>query len=239
MSQLVEPIEIFEPDDLTQPPRADFDYRPVPILAPVALFLGFISGFAYFFIFAIPFAVVGTMVGTVAFWQVSRSNGALGGRVIAGLGLTMSAMLLVISSALHAYTVATEVPEGYQRLHFARDIATKGFVNANGRQSHHSDIVKLNDQKIFLKGYMYPMGKKDGLTDFILVKDNQECCFGGEPKLTDMVLIKMKEGTTAKFYTSLVSVAGTFKARDPMQGGNLKPVFTLDATHVSPSRTPF
>lgn len=239
MSQVIEPLEISGPDDLTQPPRADFGYRPVPILAPVALFLGVCSVVSLFSIFAIPIAVVGTMVGTVAFWQVSRSNGALGGRVIAGLGLVASALFLVSSSALHAYAAATEVPEGYQRLHFGRDIAKKGFVFANGRQSHHSDIVKLDDQKIFLKGYMYPTGQTEGLTGFILVKDNQECCFGGEPKLTDMVLIKMKDGMTAKFYRSLVSVAGTFKARDPMQGGNLNPVFTLDATHFSPSRTPF
>jgi hypothetical protein len=239
MSQVVEPPELSDQDVVAEPARAEFGYRPVPVLAPVALFLGVTSVVSLFTIFAIPIALVGTLVGTVAFWQIKRANGDLGGRLIAILGLAASALFLISSSALHAYSAATEVPEGYQRLYFDRDIAKKGFVVSNGRRWHHPDIVKLDDHKVFLKGYMYPTGQTEGLKSFILVKDNQQCCFGGQPELTDMILITMTNEQAAKYYGSLVSVAGTFKARDPMRGGNLHPVFTLDATHFSPSRTPF
>ena len=39
-------------------------------------------------------------------------------------------------------------------------------------------IEKLTDAKIRIRGYMLPSFQQSGLTQFVLVRDNMQCCFG-------------------------------------------------------------
>jgi hypothetical protein len=89
------------------------------------------------------------------------------------------------------------------------------------------------------KGYMYPEGRPDGISTFILCRDNGQCCFGGQPKLTDMIKVKMADGRTAQFSDHMVSVAGIFRLRDLRKAGNLEPAFELEATHFGPAKTSY
>ena len=50
----------------------------------------------------------------------------------------------------------------------------------------------LDGQRIFIKGYMYPTKELEGLNSFLLVKDTGQCCFGGNPAITDMIMVTME-----------------------------------------------
>jgi hypothetical protein len=79
-------------------------------------------------------------------------------------------------------------------------------------ESMFTDRVKtLFDRKIRLRGYMYPTLRKRGLKQFVLVRDNMECCFGPGAALYDCVLVTMAEGATAKYSIYPVAVEGTFR----------------------------
>ena len=39
-------------------------------------------------------------------------------------------------------------------------------------------IEKLGSAKIRIRGYILPSFQQSGLTQFVLVRDNMECCFG-------------------------------------------------------------
>ena len=66
-------------------------------------------------------------------------------------------------------------------------------------------------QKIFIKGYMYPTQDTRGLKTFLLVKDNAQCCFGGNPKINDMILVTMQNGKGVDYHQGLLmSVGGVF-----------------------------
>ena len=63
--------------------------------------------------------------------------------------------------------------------------------------------------------------------------------FGGQPKLTDMIKVRMPQGMTATYDSNMVSVAGVFRLRDLRRAGNLEPAFELDATHFGPAKTSY
>lgn len=227
-----------------RPARGEFDYRPVPALAPVALILGIASalsllGLALTLIVAVP----GLIVGLVAFVKIRRSQGELGGSKMAVTGLLLSAVFLTAGVAKDRYLYHTEVPEGHIRVNFPKDIAEKGFVFENGRRKLHPDVEKLEGRKVFLKGYMWNTTATTGISEFLLLKDNGQCCFGGKPKATDMIIVRVEDPRGVDKKAGLVAVAGTLECRPenrPMNpDGTGAPVYFLKATHFGRALTPY
>ena len=215
--------------------RVDFDYRPVPVSAPVAAVLGVLGLTAFLAAFGLLLAAAGLVVSLLAWRAVKKTDG--GGLWLAFAGLGLSLVGLIGGAASHAYAYQTEVPEGHVRLDFTKDISEVA-VAPTGDLSPL--VEKLDGTPVFLKGYMYPdpSGRERDLSRFIFVKDSGECCFGGKPKLTDMIQVSMS-GDTADYYAGLVSVAGTFKLRPAGGRGELDPIFELTAVRAEPARTSF
>ena len=77
-----------------------------------------------------------------------------------------------------------------------------------------SDRVRsLNGKKVKLSGFILPAStyKQTGIERFVLVRDNQECCFGPGASLFDCVYVQMVGGNTAEFAVRPVTVEGKFK----------------------------
>lgn len=237
MSQLVS--EFQDAADSRRVPDHSFDefeYRPVPPLAPITMFLGVCGIAGYAGIPALSISFAGIVTGLLCLWQIWRSEGALGGRVVARIGLATSAFCFASGSALHAYTYVTEVPEGYQRVSF-NWLSKQPPKLAREGVEVTPEVAELDGKPIFIKGYMYPTRQQTGLTEFVLVKDTGQCCFGGNPKLTDMVVVKFNDGKTIDGMPInhkdqiLVSVSGTFHAGAVSQSGELTAIYTIDGTH--------
>lgn len=75
-------------------------------------------------------------------------------------------------------------------------------------------IRALDGQHIRIRGYILPTAQKRGIKQFVLVRDNQECCFGPGAALFDCILVEMQPGKTAEFSIRPVAVAGTFRIRE-------------------------
>jgi hypothetical protein len=75
-------------------------------------------------------------------------------------------------------------------------------------------ITALDDQPIRIRGFILPTAQKRGLKQFVLVRDNQECCFGPGAALFDCILVEMQPGKTAEFSIRPVAVSGTFAIRE-------------------------
>jgi len=219
----------------------EFDYRPVPVIAPATFVLGILSSIGLMGYFGLFFGLVGTILGIVSIVKIRRSCGELSGQLVAWIGCVLSFLFLVSGSTLHAYTYATEVPDGYQRVNFYRDISKKGFAVQNGRPDFHPDVKALDNKPIFIKGYMYPTRQTESLGNFLLVKDSGECCFGGQPQMTDMMMVHMQGGKTVDYKPGMVAVAGVFHCR-PVKGlseVNQNPVYVLDGELMESARTSF
>ncbi len=72
-------------------------------------------------------------------------------------------------------------------------------------------IEQLFGMKIRIRGYIFPTLRKRGLKQFVLVRDNLECCFGPGAALYDCILVRMQAGKTAEYTIRPVAVDGILR----------------------------
>jgi len=94
-------------------------------------------------------------------------------------------------------------------------------------------IEKLLGRRIRIRGFIFPTLKKRGLKQFVLVRDNLECCFGPGAALFDCILVHMNEGQTAEYSIRPVAVEGTFRLEEIVgPEGNHLAIYRLDGESV-------
>lgn len=233
MSQVVSgPAEAFDSRDVQFDQSDEFAYRPVPVMAPISLFLAFCSLAGFLGIPCLAIGAVGMTTGAIALWQIRRSAGEFGGRLVAWLGVGLSTALLFSASGFHAYAYVTELPEGYLRVSFSEMSKHVPTTYGDGTMKVAPEIAALDGKPIYIKGYMYPTKKTRDLSEFVLVKDTGQCCFGGQPKLTDMIVVKFEDGMTVNHREQqLVGVGGVFHANVVAHSGELTSIYVLEGTH--------
>lgn len=77
-------------------------------------------------------------------------------------------------------------------------------------------IEQLSGSKIRVRGYIHPQSVFT-LTDisaFVLVRDNQQCCFGPGAMLYDSMMVYMQGGRTTNFTDRPITVEGVFQIEE-------------------------
>lgn len=90
------------------------------------------------------------------------------------------------------------------------------------------EIEALVGQRIRIRGYILPTPQKHGVQQFVLVRDNQECCFGPGAALYDCILVEMNAGNTADFTIRPIAVEGTFDIREFVVDGKHLAIYHMD-----------
>jgi hypothetical protein len=145
--------------------------------------------------------------------------------------LVSSLVFVVAGPALLTYQYVTEVPDGYERISYSElqpDPAEPG-------QQVPPSALALEGKRIFIKGFVYPGREKDGIRQFLLVRDQGDCCFGGNPKITDRIQVTLVGPLRLTYQSRLHRVGGTFHvaASDTAVGGAKGGVFYhLEADYV-------
>ncbi len=174
-------------------------------------------------------SLVGALLGAYALRSIGERSSELTGAGIARVGMLVSLVTLVGGWGYHGYVYATEVPEGYRRISYAElqppDAAPPGTIPASARE--------LDGQRVFIKGYIYPGLQTRGIRQFVLVRDQGDCCFGGNPKLTDRIQVQLADPLTIDFHDGLFRLAGTFHVGVGQASEGLgHALYHLDADHV-------
>jgi hypothetical protein len=75
-----------------------------------------------------------------------------------------------------------------------------------------SEIEALDGKRVRIRGWILPQSvfKQRGIKNFVLVRDNQECCFGPMAALYDCIVVRMNRGKSCDFSTQAVAVEGVF-----------------------------
>lgn len=206
-----------------------FTYRTVPVIAVVGLVISLLSAMSVFIWLALPLCVVGLIVSTLSLFVIRRNRDIYSGTLVALSGMLLSSAFLASGISYQIYTYQTEVPEGFARIRFGDDISDKGFVVKNNFSTVHPDVAALDGKKIFVKGYIYQTGKMRDIGSFLLVKDNGDCCFGGDPAITDRMGVLMAPGKEITYKAGKVGVAGTFRLNQNFANGEREPLYILDA----------
>lgn len=95
------------------------------------------------------------------------------------------------------------------------DIAFKMEKDDPFKRSMLTDkIVAMAGKSVRIRGFILPSFKQDGLTEFVLVRDNMECCFGPGAALYDCIMVRMKPGKSTSFSVRPVAVEGQFSIEE-------------------------
>jgi len=95
------------------------------------------------------------------------------------------------------------------------------------------EIKALDNHNVRIRGFMFPSFKPTGLTEWVLVRDNLQCCFGGNAILYDCIIVDMKPGKSTDYTTRAVAVEGTFTIRDWFDtDGIRRAIYHLDGESV-------
>ncbi len=237
--------EIATPTDVTPVPDVagmelnEFNYRPVPALVPVSGAFVLLSVAAFIWDVLVLVPVVSLGLSVMALRQILRSPREWSGLTAATVFAVLSFIAAIGSVSLHAFNYATELPKGYERVSFARDISERGFIVRDGQTSVPPEVQELSGKPVFVKGFMYPENQTVGLTRFVLCKDSGDCCFGGQPKPTDMIVVEMAPGKTVNFRAGLVAVAGLFEARPTVDASGINPVYRVTADRFGGAMTSY
>jgi hypothetical protein len=77
-------------------------------------------------------------------------------------------------------------------------------------------VKALDGRRVKIRGFMLPSFVNRGLKYFVLVRDNQECCFGPGAALFDAIHVDLAEGVTAEYSYPPIAVEGVFHI-DPVE----------------------
>lgn len=182
-------------------------YRQISKGAVLSVALGLLSISGFLFQTGIGLAIVGIGLGIVGYLGVRRYPDELTGKNVAVFGIVFCMITLCGATSMHAYIYMTEVPDDCVRLTFG-DIKAK----KRGNKYKPTEIAeKMNDKKVFIKGYTFPGAKKHNLSNFLLVGDFDTCCFGGNPEPTHLIKVTIKGDQKIDYSKRLRKLSGTFK----------------------------
>lgn len=223
-----------------------YDYRTLSVAAVASLILGLISIPAVLVPTLLVIPAVGTGLGIFAVWTVTTRPDEFTGRRLAVTGLGLSALMFVGGTAGHWYFDRIEVPERYlgKEISFwdlqpEQEIDMQHFLRARNRNIElplPEKAKEMDGQEVFVTGYVYPGAQRDDLKKFVLVPDMKTCCFGGQPKLTDMIEVTLEDPLRADFsyrrrgLGGVLRVHKTLQSREQLTGV----VYQLEADYLSP-----
>jgi hypothetical protein len=94
-------------------------------------------------------------------------------------------------------------------------------------------IEKISNTKIRIHGYILPSFQQTGIQQFVLVRDNMQCCFGPGAALYDCIVVQMNEGHTAEFTNLPVAVEGVFSIQEIANSdGKCLAIYHMQADNV-------
>lgn len=207
-------------------------YRSVCRSAVAAVILMILSLMAFSSPLLIFLPLAALVLGLMARSNIKRYPDELVGAKPALLAIIGSIIITVGAVTFHTYVRLTEVPDGYRRVSW-------GELQPDPAQPFamvSKTAKELAGEQVFIKGYVYPNEDQTNLRAFILVRDKGTCCFGGQPKPTDMIYVKLDGDLRVNYSWRQRNLGGIFSIDDVanQRVGKLQQIgkYRLTADHL-------
>ena len=208
---------LFDSSDSTADPEqaateADVRYRAVAGAAIAAGVAAALSPLAFVDWWLVVVPILGMVLGSLAIRTIVQRPDEFIGMPLAIGAIVVSMLSLVGGLVSLSMAYVAELPPGYERLSYAMLQPLEG----DPQGAVPDTALALDGRMVLLKGYMYPGKQQRDIVQFLLVRDQGDCCFGGNPKITDRVLVQLRDPSHPKgidFTARLTKIAGRFSIR--------------------------
>jgi hypothetical protein len=182
-----------------------------------------------------PLPVLGMFVSLRSWAKIRHESDQYTGGKLALAGFVLSLVFLVTGVGYGATLYVSEVPDGYVRISF--DEMKPDELEERAGLIVPPDIAALNGKHVFIKGYIRPGSApvRTGIDRFLLVRDNQQCCFGdlSKVKYHDLMAVQMVGSLRVDDTSQILRLGGILHIfPQNLQYGPGYPVFTLSADYV-------
>ncbi len=186
---------------------APIRYRAVAPAAVLSVVFGAASIVVFFHWLAVVVPVCGLVFGWRALKQVERSVQETTGAGLALGGMALSAGMGLLGGVLYLWTGRYEVPIGYKVISF------ENFVPDEDKPFEvPPDLDKLEGERVFIRGFMFPGRQVANLKEFILVPSMGHCNFCSKQlKSIEMIRVVMGGDLRADYTTKMTRVGGRLK----------------------------
>jgi hypothetical protein len=199
-------------DDVALEADGEGRYRAVAGTAIAAAIVAALSPLAFFDWWLTVVPVIGIVLGILGLRAIWQRPDEFVGVPLACAALLVSAACLGGGLVTLSITYARELPEGFVRLDYGMLQPLPG----DPPEAIPDSARAMDGKNVLLKGYMYPGKQQRGIVQFLLVRDQGDCCFGGNPKITDRVLVQMNDPARPQgidFSQRVTKIAGRFAIR--------------------------
>ena len=218
----------------TDAPEDILSYRALSrgaLLAILFSIIGLLGWLTPVFIIA---ALLAVGFGWTARRAIRKYPDELSGKGLAIVALLLSVPTLLGAPVYHVMNPTFQVPEGYQEVPF-ESLQPNPASKAAGLP-FPPEIAKLDGKQVFITGYVHPgVQALEDIKTFVLIPDMKTCCFGGQPKMTDMVEVTIVNDSKIGYSYRRRGVGGVFHVRpNPRAGpGGIKVgYYALEADHI-------
>lgn len=231
-------------DQYTEPNTDEsIHYRAIHTGAIVGLVLGVLSVFTLISastsfescLLVTPIPLVGMFISFRSWARIRRESDQYTGAWIALSGLVLSFVFLVTGVAYGYYVYQTEVPDGYDRISFETLRPTE--QQERGGVLVPPEVQALAGKRIFIKGFIRPGSApvRTGIDRFLLVRDNNQCCFGDLSKVNyfDQMAVQITSSHRVEDTLNILRMGGILEINEQnLALGPGYPVFTLRADYA-------
>jgi hypothetical protein len=165
--------------------------------------------------------------------KIRRDPASYTGSFVAVAGAALSILFLIVGVGYGAYIHVTEVPAEHTRITF-QEMRPDDIQERSGMVVP-PEIMALDGKRVFIKGYMRPPEVRTGIDQFLLVRDNAQCCFGdiSTVKYFDRILVHLKGKQRLTYSEDLFAIGGVLRiAPQNAAFGAQASVFALEADHA-------
>ena len=218
-------------------------YRAIHTGAIVGLVLGLVSVFTLLSasttleacLLVTPIPLLGMFISLRSLAKIRRESDQYTGKWIAVAGLALSTFFLVSGVGYGSYVYTTEVPDGYERISFETLRPTE--QQERGGVRVPPEVQELAGKRIFIKGYIRPGSApvRTGIDRFLLVRDNNQCCFGdlSKVKYFDQIAVQITSSHRVEDTLRILRMGGILEINERnLALGPGYPVFTLRADYA-------
>ncbi|HEY4235432.1 MAG TPA: hypothetical protein VGM76_18520 [Lacipirellulaceae bacterium] len=182
-----------------------------------------------------PIPVLGMFFALRSWGRIQREPDQYTGSKLALAGFALSLVFLVTGVTYGYYVYVSEVPDGYDRISFETFKPTE--LEERGGQLIPPEVQALAGKHVFIKGYIRPGSApvRTGIDRFLLVRDNNQCCFGdlSKVKYFDQMAVQIVNSDRVEDTLQVLRMGGTLEIHpENLAHGAGYPIFMLKADYA-------